>query len=241
MTGKDMEQGIFYGVGTGPGEAELMTLKACRIIRECEVLVMPALGSECRAYNIVKQALPELDDKEILDCSFPMNMNKEERDAVHDQTAGRIVGFCREGKNVAFITLGDPCVYSTYTYVARLVSQQGIKTRFINGVTSFQAAAAALDIDLVLQDEMLHVIPGSADPVEALKLPGTKIFMKNKSGFEALIRELRKLEDEGRIMVCGVSHCGMEDEIIYHGAGELSSDAGYLTTIIVKEKPMPVL
>ncbi|MBQ3786582.1 MAG: precorrin-2 C(20)-methyltransferase, partial [Lachnospiraceae bacterium] len=175
MTGKDMEQGIFYGVGTGPGEAELMTLKACRIIRECEVLVMPALGSECRAYNIVKQAIPELDDKEILDCSFPMNMNKEEREAVHDQTAGRIVGFCREGKNVAFITLGDPCVYSTYTYVARLVSQQGIKTRFINGVTSFQAAAAALDIDLVLQDEMLHVIPGCADPVEALKLPGTKI------------------------------------------------------------------
>jgi len=235
MTGKDMEQGIFYGVGTGPGEAEFMTLKACRIIRECEVLVMPSLGRDCRAYDIVKQVIPEIDDKQILDFSFPMNMDKNEREAVHEDVAGQIVDLCRKGKNAAFLTLGDPGIYSTYTYVARLVSQQGIRTKTVNGISSFQAAASALDIDLVLQDEMLHVIPGSADPVEALKLPGTKVFMKNKRGFDALISELRALEAEGKVAVYGVSRCGMADETIYHGARELSSDAGYLTTIIVRE------
>ncbi len=231
-----MAEGVFYGIGTGPGEAELMTLKACRIIRECEVLILPSLGRDnCRAYNIVKQAVPEIDEKQLLDFSFPMSMAKGEREAVHREAADKITGFCRQGRDVAFLTLGDPCVYSTYSYVAELVSRNGIRTKTVSGVTSFQAVASALDMDLVLQDEMLHIIPGSADPVEALKLPGTKVFMKNKRNFDCLVSELQKLEEAGRITVAAVSHCGMEDQHIFHGTHELFCDPGYLTTIIVKE------
>ena len=154
-------KGILYGVGVGPGDPELMTLKAVRMIRENEVIA--AAGAQVEdtvAYQIAVQAVPELADKELLPVYMPMTHDRRELEENHAKGAKRILSYLEQGKNVVFLTLGDPVVYSTFTYLQKRVEDQGYETAFVSGITSFCAAAARLNLPLVEWNEPLHVIPG---------------------------------------------------------------------------------
>lgn len=225
------EHGTFYSVGTGPGDPELITLKAARVMRECDVILLPAKDKEsCAAYQIAVQAVPEIAGKEIFCTPMPMTKDKEKWKESHKEAAKAAVSFLSQGKNVAFLTLGDSTVYATAMYVYRLVQEAGEKTQIINGIPSFCAAAARLDMCLAEGEEELHVIPASYEPEEAMALHGVRVFMK--AGKNA--GRLKELFLEHHVQVKGVERCGMEGERIFHSAEEIDENAGYFSLFIVR-------
>ena len=110
--------GILFGTGIGPGDPELMTLKAVRLIRENDTIAVPGeKPEESIAYQIAVQAVPELAEKELVAIPMPMTKNAKELKENHRRGAEKIEELLDAGKNVVFLTLGDPTVYSTYLYV----------------------------------------------------------------------------------------------------------------------------
>lgn len=227
MTGK------LYGIGVGPGDPELLTLKALRVIKESDVVALPGENpKDTVAYKIVVQAYPELANKELLAVSMPMTKDPVKLEASHGQGTELVSNLLEEGKQVAFLTLGDPTVYSTYIYVHKRVEAAGYPVEIISGITSFCAVAAKLNIGLVEKAEPLHVVPASYQIEESLKLPGTKVLMKAGKQIGNVKRMLKE-NDEEAVMI---ENCGMPGEKIYRSVDEIPEDAGYYSLIIVKEK-----
>ncbi|MBQ8914244.1 MAG: precorrin-2 C(20)-methyltransferase, partial [Lachnospiraceae bacterium] len=116
------KKGILYGIGVGPGEAELMTLKGVRIIKECDIIILPAEKREnCHAYNIAKEADRDIEDKEIVCKKFLMTKDEKLLQKSHIQIADDIEKYLNEDKKVGFLTIGDPSIYSTFAYVQEIL------------------------------------------------------------------------------------------------------------------------
>ena len=225
-------KGKLYGIGVGPGDPELLTLKALRIIKESPVIAVPGdVPPESVAYKIVKGAYPELDTKEIVGIPMPMTKDKEKLEESHAKGTAVIAGHLDAGKQVAFLTLGDPTVYSTYIYIHKRIEDLGYPLEIISGITSFCAAAARLNIGLVEKAEPLHVAPASYPIEEALELSGTKVLMKAGKKMGRVKETLRAHGAACRM----VENCGMADEKIYDSVEEIPDEAGYYSLIIVKE------
>lgn len=224
--------GILYGVGVGPGDPELLTLKAVRIISESDIIIVPGENAkESVAYKIAAGAV-DLSNKEVVAVSMPMTKNQELLDQSHNAAASKILEYLRSGKQAAFLTLGDPTVYSTYVYVHKKILDAGCKAIMISGITSFCAASALVNDSLVEKSEPLHLIPASYDIEEALKLSGTKVLMKAGKKM-ASVKQIIK---EHELQVVMVENCGMENEKVYYGADNIDENAGYYSLIIVKDK-----
>ncbi|MBS4995370.1 MAG: precorrin-2 C(20)-methyltransferase [Roseburia sp.] len=230
------KNGILYGIGVGPGEPELMTLKALRIIRSCDVIVLPAASKEaCYAYKIAYEVCPEIEEKILLCMPFPMIQDEEELELAHEKNYHEIEDYLCEGKNVGMLTIGDPSVYSTYLYMHHRAVKAGFQSVMISGVPSFCASACRLGISLGEKNEEIHIIPASYSIEEALKYSGTCIYMKSGRHLKELLAGLREQQEKGRrLRAYGVANCGMENEQVYQGLEELEKAEGYLVTVIVK-------
>ena len=224
--------GTLYGLGIGPGDPELLTLKAVRLIRENEVIAFPGeMPQETVAYKIAVQAVPELAEKELTALPMPMTNDPKVLEETHTHAADIVENFLKNGKNVVFLTLGDPTVYSTYLYVHKKILERGLKAEIVSGITSFCAVAARLNMGLVEKAEPLHVIPASYQIEEALKLPGTKVLMKAGKKMKEVKATLQEIGAQAVM----IENCGMPDEKIYANAEEIPENAGYYSLIIVKE------
>ena len=224
--------GILYGDGDGPGDPELMTLKAVRLIRENQVIALP--GSDAKntvAYKIAVQAVPELEDKTLLSVSMPMVRDREEMMHSHQIAADMIEEYLKKGQNVVFLTLGDSTIYSTFLYVQKLIDARGYGTELVNGIPSFCAAAARAGISLAEWNEPLHIIPAAHRLEHAFDQPGNYILMKSGSKMSQ-VKEL--LRASGR-KVTMVENCGLPQEKVYRSVEEIPDDAGYYSLIIAKE------
>ncbi len=224
-------KGKLYGVGVGPGDPELLTLKAARILREADVVAVPDKGSgEKTALNIVRA---HVEGKPLLSCPTPMVRDKARLDGCYTEIADRICALLDEGKTVAFITLGDPTVYSTYLYVHKKVTARGYETALIPGVPSFCAVAARLGTSLCEGGERLLIVPGSYEGVDdCLNLPANYVFMKSGKSLPAL-RD--KLAEHGLLEKAElVSNCGMEGERVCRDLKELGDGEGYFSVVLVK-------
>lgn len=232
----EAKSGILYGIGVGPGEPELMTVKALQTIRSCDVIVIPAVSKEeCYAYRIVHAVCPEIEEKSLICMPFPMIKDAQKLELAHEQSYQAIADYLKRGKCVGMLTIGDPSVYSTYMYMHHRAVDAGWKAYMISGVPSFCAAAGRLGISLGEKGEEIHVIPASYDVHRALDYGGTCIYMKSGKRLAELLTALREQEREGRkFQAYGVSNCGMENERVYEGLDELESAEEYLTTVIVK-------
>ena len=176
-----MRAGVLYGIGVGPGDPELLTIKAVRLIKECDILAIPQKKiGECFAYRIALNAVPEVKDKPVLPVDMPMTRDKAVREAAYKVGAKKIAEVLSGGRKVVFLTLGDPSVYSTFAYLAPQVRSLGFDVVWIPGVTSFCASAAALGQSLCADREELHIIPVGINAGDALSFPGTKVFMKGE-------------------------------------------------------------
>lgn len=224
--------GKLYGVGVGPGDPELLTIKAVRIIKEADVLAVPGEQKEGSvAYRIAKQAINEIDKKEIISIPMPMTKDEKRLEESHKKGAEEIINYLEMGKTVAFLTLGDPTIYSTYIYLHKRMKESGYETEIISGIPSFCAVAAKLNQGLVEKNEQLHVIPSSYDIEDTIALSGTKVLMKSGKKISTVIEYLKTKDCQ----VSMVENCGMEDEKIYRSLDEIKDDAGYYSLIIVKE------
>lgn len=225
----------FYGIGVGPGDGNWITIEAKTLIEKMELLILPAKNRDsCRAYQIARASITNIDEKECIFAPFPMSLKESELSEFHNRLAKEVMQKLDEGKQIGFLTIGDPCIYSTYDYIERIVGQAGYRTGYISGIPSFCAAAAKLGIPLVVGDEQMHVIPGNADIKEALQLEGTIIFMKAGKHMAELKALLTEWENEKHLDVRAVSNCGMEDECIFLGAKNLPEDRKYFTVVICR-------
>ncbi|MDY3016402.1 MAG: precorrin-2 C(20)-methyltransferase [Blautia sp.] len=225
-------KGTLYGVGVGPGDPELMTLKAVRLIRENMIIAVPGADpKETVAYKIAVQAVPELTEKELLPIYMPMTHDPEELEKNHTKGAIALEEVLDEGKNIVFLTLGDPCVYSTFSYLQKRVEKDGYHTELVSGITSFCAAAARLNIPLSEWNEQLHVVPAVHRLDSTLNESGNYILMKSGKKMNQ-VKEI--LSQSGRDVLM-VENCGMENEHIYRSVEEIPDDAGYYSLIIAKE------
>lgn len=167
-----MEQrmtGTFYGVSVGPGDPELLTLQAVRLLRQCPVLAAPQTASgQMLALDIARRALgSELDGKTILPLQFAMSRDAAVLRASHETAASAVRPFLDAGQDVAMLNLGDVSIYATFGYLQEILQAQGYATAMAAGVPSFCAAAARLNLPLTGgMDAPLTIAPGSrADEV----------------------------------------------------------------------------
>lgn len=226
-----MEKGTLYGVGVGPGDPELMTLKAVKIALGADVIAVPHREpGKCTALRIALGAAPELAEKPVLPVDMPMTKDGQKLEQAYAAGAAALMGELDAGKTVCFLTLGDPTVYSTYLYLHERVAAAGYRTAIIPGVPSFCAAAAELGVALCENHQQLHVIPGSYTPSSALDYPGVKVMMKNN--LPATLAALR----ESGARAAMVENCGMENQRVFRTLEEIPEDAGYFSLLIVKDE-----
>ena len=224
-------KGIAYGVGVGPGDPEYMTLKAVRLIRENQVIAVPGkVAKESTAYKIAVQAVPELAEKELVPVNMPMIKDRELIDAEHRKGAEKLRTYLDQGKNVVFLTLGDPTVYCTFSYIQHYLETDGYRVELVSGIPSFCAAAARLGLPLGEWDEPIHIVPAVHKTDYKLEQDGNYVLMKSASH----MKEVKALLKASGRQVSAVVNCGMADEAIYRSADEIPDDAGYFSLIIAK-------
>ena len=226
-----MRRGILYGVGVGPGDPELLTLKAARILREADVIAMPDKGSGEGTAEAIAGAY--LEGKERLNCPTPMTRDRKVLEECYAKSADALCALLDEGKTVAFITLGDPTVYSTYIYVHKKVLSRGYEAELIPGVPSFCAVAARLNTSLCEGAERLLIVPASHDAADCLDIRANKVFMKAGKA----IGELQtQLAERGMLEHASlVANCGMEGELVCLRFADMTDGTGYFSIVLVKE------
>ena len=225
-------KGIAYGVGVGPGDPELMTLKAIRLIRENDVIAVPGKAAEdAVAYKIAAAVVPEIRDKELVPIYMPMVKDRELIDQEHRRQAKRLESYLDQGKNVVYITLGDSTIYCTFSYLQHYLEADGYPVELVPGIPSFCAAAAALNTPLTEWDEALHILPGIHDLENDMALKGNYVIMKSASKMARVKDMIRR---SGRTAVMA-ENCSMANEKLYRSVDEIPDDAGYFSLIIAKE------
>ena len=226
-------KGVFYAVGIGPGDPELLTVKAVKLLERCPVIAAPRTRSgEMLALRIARQAV-SLEGKTVLPLFFPMCRDKEGQRAAHEAAAAQVASRLDRGEDVAMLNLGDVSIYATCGYVMELLREQGYRTEMVPGVPSFCAVAARLGISLTTMNAPLHLVPAGGGPLEeTLAMPGTKVLMKSAS---QMGRVLETLRDTG-LLNCSamVQDCGLPGERVYETMEDVPDSAGYFATIVVK-------
>lgn len=226
-------RGILYGIGVGPGDPELMTLKAVKRIGACPVVAIPHKDKErCAAYQIARQAIPEIEEKQLVCVDMPMTKEQELIEHSHQAAVLALQEELERGNDVALLTLGDPAIYASCMYLLAGIEALGYETVMVSGISSFCAVAARLNIPLVQNAEELHILPASYQIEDGLKLPGVKVLMKAGSQMSRVKQALRQAD----VQVMMVERCGMPGEKVYGSLDEMPEDAGYYSLIIVKDK-----
>ena len=230
-----MKKGVFYGVGVGPGDPELMTLKAVRVLKRCPVIAAPRTKSgEMLALDIASAAV-DLGEKTILPLYFSMERDKVVQHAAHLAAAEAVRAHLDEGRDVAMLNLGDVSIYATYSYLMEILKDQGYETVMVPGVPSFCAVAARLGVSLTEMNGPLHIAPGSMALDEVLDQHGTKVLMKSGRQMPAVLDALKERNALEKSML--VQNCGLPEEAVYADLSQSRPEGGhgYFSTVIVKE------
>ncbi|MFE1861992.1 precorrin-2 C(20)-methyltransferase [Streptomyces anandii] len=224
------------GVGVGPGDPELVTVKGVGALRAAEVVVVPVIdsGERGRAEATVLHYVPA---EKVVRVVFALNerSDRARREAAWDAAGERVAALLRAHGSVAFATIGDPNVYSTFTYLAQTVADlvPGTVVETVPGITAMQDLAARSGAVLTEGTEPLTLVPvtaGAAVLKEALNGPGTVVAYK----FGRQAREVAEaLRDSGRIgdAVWG-SALGLPEESIRPAADLDGAPLPYLSTLI---------
>ena len=231
--------GIFYGIGVGPGDPELLTVKAIKAIEKVDVLIAPKTEKKdgSVALTVAKPYLKK--DVEIVYQVFPMVKGFAENSTdAWESNKQEILELLRAGKNVAFLTIGDPMFYSTYIYVFRLLENEGVEIQTIPGIPAFAAIGSQLGYPIVEGDDVLSIIPATASPEKvekAMQAADNVVLMKVYKNFEDVADMLDKNEMAEQAVL--VSRAGLDDEkIIYDVVAHKKDKLNYLSTILTRKK-----
>jgi precorrin-2/cobalt-factor-2 C20-methyltransferase len=196
--------GTLYGVGVGPGDPDLITLKAARIIREAPVIAVPVTQPGGESYALSIAAGLVWPDQTVLRLHFPMTRDVVARIAKREAAAAQIAENLRAGRDVAFLTEGDPTLHSTFGYVLEHLPGE-FPVAVVPGVTSVTAGAADAAQPLVRAGERLAVLPATFEEIDALELIlrdfDTVVLMKVHSVLDAVVDLLDGLGIAGQAVV----------------------------------------
>lgn len=230
---------MFYGIGVGPGDPELLTVKAASVLSACPHVFVPKArtGVESVALEIARKYVRN--DAQVQELVFPMTPDQALLEQRWRESAEVIAPVLEAGKDACFLTLGDPMVYSTYIYLLRALAERlpGLKTITVPGITSFCAAAAATRFALGEGKELITIVPTSDDLTvlrRALETQGTVVLMK----IGKRLREILEILDESGLIEHSVfvSRIGLERQHIETNLRKLcveDPEAGYLSVIII--------
>jgi precorrin-2/cobalt-factor-2 C20-methyltransferase len=238
--------GIFFGIGVGPGERGLIPLIAWQALEKCHVIFTPrARGME---YSIARNCLPvnAIPEERFREIEFSMDSDKDRLAARYAELAETIALELLSGRDVAYLTLGDPLTYSTYIYALRALTERlpNLLHRTFPGVTSYSALAAATGFALGEGKESVLVLP-CPDSAEELRSMITNhdvvILLKIGHRLPAILRLVREM-DIAEHCVFG-HHVGMADEklCIPLGRMEAANANGYLSTMLIRKNALESL
>lgn len=232
-------RGTFYGIGVGPGDPELLTIKAANVLKKVDVIIAPKTEKKegSVAFNIAKPYLR--DDVEIVYQVFPMVRGFADNSGdAWEKNKDEIIALLDAGKNVAFLTLGDAMFYSTYIYVFRLLEKAGIPIETIPGIPAFVAIGSHLNWPIVEGDDVLSIIPATAGPErvrEAIRTADNVVIMKVYKNFPDIADTLQECGMIDKAVM--VSRCGLPDEErIDDIAARSRQPVNYLSTVLARKR-----
>lgn len=232
--------GRLYGLGVGPGDPELITIKAFRIMKEVDVIAYPKkrMGSKSYAHQIMELYVkPE--EKELIGLVFPMTRDADVLQPHWDQTVETIWGHLAQGKDVAFVTEGDPNLYSTWIHMARNMQEKYPEVEILSvpGISSINGAAARLGIFLADGDEQLAIVPATDDREamkKALETHDAVVFLKVAKVIDQMIDILGELNLLDKASV--VTKVTSSEEQLWLSVSELKGvELNYLTLMVVRK------
>jgi precorrin-2/cobalt-factor-2 C20-methyltransferase len=231
---------MIYAVGVGPGDPELLTRKAERIIREVPVVCAPTASPADSSYALsIVEPFLDRTRQEVIVQVFPMRKDQEGLAEFWEEAAAEVVEKVRQGRDVAFVTIGDPFLYSTFLYLYRIFRERypDIPVEVVPGISSVGAAAVAAGVPLGIASERIAIIPAAFEEAnlrQTLEEFDTVVLMKVSRVFDgiyALLQELG-LEKNGVF----VSRVGSPEEEVVSDLGSLMGrKLDYLSLLIVKK------
>jgi precorrin-2/cobalt-factor-2 C20-methyltransferase len=241
MTGK------FIGIGVGPGDPELITIKAAKALQTADIICIPKanVNKSSLAVTIIQQILNERkDNPEMLELIFPMTKDDIGNQELWDKNANIIAQKVNIGKTVVFITLGDPMFYSTFIYLYQSLQKNhpNLKLEIIPGVSAFNACATSARMPLTEKEELVTVIPSELDEKlveQAAKCSENLVFIKCAYRLKELVPVLERAGFKENSAIALVRRCSMPNETVTVGKlcdalkWDISED--YFTIAIVKK------
>ncbi|MGI5874569.1 MAG: precorrin-2 C(20)-methyltransferase [Bacillota bacterium] len=228
-------KGKFYGIGTGPGDPELLTLKGKRLLEECDIVAAPKTKGE-KDSTALRIVAPYIEGKPLLELVLPMTKDRQKLEEAWAKGAEEIKALLDEGKNVAFITLGDPSLFSTFMYVFRPLKDAGYPWEIVPGINAPSATAARLGCGLSDWKESLAVTAATNDLEdlrETILSHDNTVLMKGAgkwSNIAALLEELNLTDKTG-----AVECCTMPEERAFPDIREMPEDLSYFLTAIIRK------
>lgn len=229
-----------YAVGVGPGDPELLTRKAERILREVPVICAPTASPADSSYALsLVEPFLERDRQEVIIQVFPMRMDQAGLEEFWETAAAEVVERVRMGNDVAFITIGDPFLYSTFLYLYRIFREKypDIPVEVVPGIPSINAAAIAAGIPLGMGAERIAIIPAAFEQENLRKTLAefdTVVLMKMSRVFDGIYELLRELGLEQKAVY--VSRVGSpEQEVVFDLARLVGQKLDYLSLLIVRK------
>jgi len=225
---------IIYGIGLGPGDPELVTVKAVKTLEKSDVVIVPQSDKTGRsiAFDIVKNYVPE---EKIHMYYFPMTGNKADLDVRYTALASDMEKLAAEGKTVSYVTIGDTPVYSTFNYLRDKLKTKNIDTRMVAGISAFSASANRVNLPLCEKDGSFCVVemPETDEELAELTRRFTSVvLMKVHKRLGVLISFVRENKLSEAYLFQRVT---MDDEQIFDLLNEMPEEsAGYLSTAILK-------
>lgn len=233
--------GTLYGLGVGPGDPELITVKAFRLLQQSPVIAYPKkrMGSKSYAHQIAELYVKPAPDKEMLGLVFPMTRDQEILEREWTNTVEIVWDRLSRGKDVAFVTEGDPLFYSTFIHMMRgmQTAHPEVPIVTIPGVSSFLGAAARFNLPLADGDEQIGIIPATEDREamrQAITGHDTVVFLKVAKVLPMIIDLLKEmgLADKAAVATKVTS----SEEMVWTDMRELErAELGYLTLMVVKK------
>ncbi len=229
--------GLLSAVGLGPGDPELLTVKALGVLEKADLVLTPKSSGKERsiARDIITGAVGH--ELNYRDLPYTMTRSKAERERYWDEVAEDVLELLKEGRHVVFTTLGDLSLYSTFQYFRNSWNKlnTGVSIFTVPGISSFQAAAAVLENDIALGKETFCVTPLPENPKELDKL----LLMHDTVVIMKVGRHLGKLREYLKLKnllssSSFVSRVTMEDEVKVISMEDLTENTeGYLSIVLV--------
>ncbi|MBI4643829.1 MAG: precorrin-2 C(20)-methyltransferase [Deltaproteobacteria bacterium] len=231
--------GTLYGIGVGPGDPELITLKALKVLQR-----VPHIFASCSSKNSYSLALNivrcHLNGAGIEHLPFPMTRDPQVLKEAWEKNAARVLEVLDSGADAAFVTLGDPLTYSTFGYLLKTLKrlQPGVRVVTIPGITSYSAAAALTHTPLTEGEESFSLVSGAQGAArlrEVVDRSDNIVMLKTYRNFPEIYQALEELDLLDRA-VC-ISRCGLDGETVVENLRDLKEQSmNYLSMIIIKKK-----